>query len=336
MSAGRSALVTLRRPITFTSYIARQSSGSDSATGCDPNAPPALLTRTCSVGPTFAASADTSSVEVTSQRTAVPSISAASSWTRSARRAAQTTWYPSAARRRAVAAPIPLLAPVTTAVFWMLSRSVGMRLIFASDWTRGATRHVFGANCAHGSEENRVYRRSHRGRRVAAEGLSDLGERWGEHRHRTSRLPVRHRLGCLRPGARRSRIHPGGTGSCLVEGRGRSRDADARAHGLGAPGPARQVGLPGHVLAPRRGERDHRRGHRGPDGPVGLRPAPPLRGLRGRVRGGAPGAGARPPGSSLTSGDPRVRLARPLAEVSLLPSCSSRSPRTCVAARRSG
>ena len=32
------------------------------------------------------------------------------------RRAASTTWYPSPASRSAVAAPIPLLAPVTTAI----------------------------------------------------------------------------------------------------------------------------------------------------------------------------------------------------------------------------
>ena len=46
----------------------------------------------------------------------MPPISAASASTRSARRAAQNTWKPSAASCRAVAAPIPLLAPVTTAV----------------------------------------------------------------------------------------------------------------------------------------------------------------------------------------------------------------------------
>ena len=53
---------------------------------------------------------------MTSQATAVPPISAASSSIRSARRAAHTTWNPSPASARADAAPMPLLAPVTTAV----------------------------------------------------------------------------------------------------------------------------------------------------------------------------------------------------------------------------
>ena len=53
---------------------------------------------------------------MTSQVTAVPPISAASASIRSARRAAQKTRNPAAASIRAVAAPIPLLAPVTTAV----------------------------------------------------------------------------------------------------------------------------------------------------------------------------------------------------------------------------
>src|SRR5690348_1937636 len=79
-------------------------------------APPALLTRTCSVSPPAAASSATEAREVTSQVTAVPPTSPASAATRSARRAAHHTAYPSRASARAVAAPIPLLAPVTTAV----------------------------------------------------------------------------------------------------------------------------------------------------------------------------------------------------------------------------
>jgi hypothetical protein len=42
--------------------------------------------------------------------------SAARPWSRSARRAAATTRAPAAANRRAVAAPKPLLAPVTKTV----------------------------------------------------------------------------------------------------------------------------------------------------------------------------------------------------------------------------
>src|SRR5215213_245645 len=114
--AGSSAWVTRSRPSTLTSYIQRHSSGSASATGDIPNAPPASLTSTCSESPTASANPATDSGEVTSQVTAVPPISRASSSIRSVRRAAHTTAYPSWASARAVAAPIPLEAPVTTAV----------------------------------------------------------------------------------------------------------------------------------------------------------------------------------------------------------------------------
>ncbi len=53
---------------------------------------------------------------MTSHGTARPPISAARDSIRSVRRAAQTTSKPSPASDRAVAAPIPLLAPVTTAM----------------------------------------------------------------------------------------------------------------------------------------------------------------------------------------------------------------------------
>ena len=57
-----------------------------------------------------------------SQLTATPPISAASSSMRSVRRAAHTTRKPSSASARAVAAPMPLEAPVTTAVrVWVVS-----------------------------------------------------------------------------------------------------------------------------------------------------------------------------------------------------------------------
>ncbi|MDT4884654.1 hypothetical protein FQZ97_1208160 [compost metagenome] len=94
----------------------RHWSGSAAETGASPIAPPALLTRTSSRGPTAAASAATDASEVTSHTTARPPISAASASIRSARRAAQTTSKPARARWRAVAAPIPLEAPVTTAM----------------------------------------------------------------------------------------------------------------------------------------------------------------------------------------------------------------------------
>src|SRR5690606_33492714 len=101
------------------SYIRCQSSTLASATGSRPIAPPALLTRT-SQRSSEAASASTDSWEVTSSVTGViPGTSAASLSSRLRRRAPATTWKPSAASRRAVASPIPLLAPVTTTVFLM-------------------------------------------------------------------------------------------------------------------------------------------------------------------------------------------------------------------------
>ncbi len=121
--AGSSAWVTRSVPSTFTSYIHCQSATEPDSTGSSPRAPPALLTRRVTgPGAWAAASASpaTDSSEVMSQVTAVACppaavISATRSVSRSARRAAASTWKPSAARRRAVAAPIPLDAPVTMA-----------------------------------------------------------------------------------------------------------------------------------------------------------------------------------------------------------------------------
>ena len=45
-SLGSRAWVTFRVPMTFVSYIVRQSAGSPVATGSAPSAPPALLTST--------------------------------------------------------------------------------------------------------------------------------------------------------------------------------------------------------------------------------------------------------------------------------------------------
>ena len=75
--------------MTLTSYIDRHCSASASATGAEPNAPPALLTSTSSRSPTTSASAATDSSEVTSTVSGVPPISSASAVTRSVRRAAQ-------------------------------------------------------------------------------------------------------------------------------------------------------------------------------------------------------------------------------------------------------
>ncbi len=107
--------MTRSTPSTFTSNIVCQSAGSAVEIGSAPTAPPATLTSNEHDG-TACASAATESASVTSTTIARPPISSATAPRRSARRAAQTTSKPSCARRRAVAAPMPLLAPVTTAV----------------------------------------------------------------------------------------------------------------------------------------------------------------------------------------------------------------------------
>src|SRR5436190_14179887 len=114
-SAGRSAFVTRTTPSTFDSYIARQRSSSASAIGSRPRAPPAECTikLTSSSAP---ASSSTEAGSVTSRRSARPPTSRATSSQRSTRRAAATMSKPAAARTRALAAPIPLEAPVTIAV----------------------------------------------------------------------------------------------------------------------------------------------------------------------------------------------------------------------------
>lgn len=115
--------MTRMTPSTLVSHMARQLSSSASAIDSIPKAPPALFTRTPHSG-TALASAVTASGSVTSQATERPPISSARASIRSARRAAQITSKPSAASRRAVAAPMPLLAPVTTATVCAMAASL--------------------------------------------------------------------------------------------------------------------------------------------------------------------------------------------------------------------
>src|SRR4051794_12759849 len=129
MSAGINALVTRTTPSTLTSYIHCQSSMLVSAIGSRPSAPPALLTSTRHSG-VASASAATDASSRTSTATARPSISLASASSRSSRRAAQTTSKPSAASLRAVASPIPLLAPVTTATGRLIQCTSGLCGLF--------------------------------------------------------------------------------------------------------------------------------------------------------------------------------------------------------------
>src|SRR4051812_1856952 len=83
---------------------------------------PALATNTSSLpwrSTVAVTAARTASRSVTSRAHAsMPSVPAASSSSRSVRRAAAITWWPSAARRVVIAWPMPLLAPVTKAIFW--------------------------------------------------------------------------------------------------------------------------------------------------------------------------------------------------------------------------
>src|SRR5581483_2482725 len=115
MSLGRNARVTRMTPSTLASYIHRHFSSSASASGSSPRAPPALFTST-SQASTSAANASTDAVSVTSNASGRAPRGPATSRNLSMRRAPTTTSKPSFARRAAVAAPMPLLAPVTTAV----------------------------------------------------------------------------------------------------------------------------------------------------------------------------------------------------------------------------
>src|SRR5215218_1195726 len=116
---GRKVRVTRSSPTTLVSIMACQSSSRPSATGSRPTPVPALLTSR-SAWPwrsrTAAAKAWTEAGSVTSRARVVAPTSSARAWRRSARRAPATTWKPARASRRAPAAPIPLDAPVTTAI----------------------------------------------------------------------------------------------------------------------------------------------------------------------------------------------------------------------------
>src|SRR3954470_19245408 len=108
------ARTVLTRPIRFASSIRSRSSASDSSAG-EGSITPALAT-TRSKSPSIASSAARSA---TSAATNAPPSSFASASMRSWRRATRVTWAPAAASARAVAAPIPEEAPVTSAVRFM-------------------------------------------------------------------------------------------------------------------------------------------------------------------------------------------------------------------------
>mmetsp|Transcript_3263 Transcript_3263/g.13695 ORF Transcript_3263/g.13695 Transcript_3263/m.13695 type:complete len:258 (-) Transcript_3263:124-897(-) len=121
---GENARVAATTPRTFASSIVVTSAMSFSVTFAVPSAPPALLIRidtSANSAGRDAGRASTASVSVTSstaQCTFTPYLlwsSEASSSRRSARRAATTRRHPSSASRSAVARPMPLDAPVTSA-----------------------------------------------------------------------------------------------------------------------------------------------------------------------------------------------------------------------------
>ena len=92
------------RPSTFVSITSRSSSSLDSQTGSRPSARPALLTR-MSRPPSSASARSTNARELSGSVTSrVPS-----------RREPTKTRAPASSSARAVAAPIPLEAPVTIA-----------------------------------------------------------------------------------------------------------------------------------------------------------------------------------------------------------------------------
>ena len=156
-SSGSSALVTRFSASTLTSNIHAQSSISDASTVSRPFAPPALLTSACTgpVAARWSRRRSTSTCFVRSATKTDAPVSAASSRSRSSRRATPTTSHPAARSARTVAAPIPELAPVTTA------RSTLMRP-FCRD--RPAASRRRGSGCRHIADETSARRCERLGR----------------------------------------------------------------------------------------------------------------------------------------------------------------------------
>ena len=200
-SAGSRALVICIRPRTLTSHIQRHWSLRAAARGSSPRAPPALLTST-STRSRPAQKAATLLSSATSRTRASAPIRAASSRTRSSRRAPRRRWNPSPASRVAIASPMPALAPVTTASgregaavpacpsahprrpSWSCPGPVA-RWLGASQMISGMQPPVLGGDAAqpgvgpaHGDARGEVLLGELGDRRVV--GVADVGER-GEH-----------------------------------------------------------------------------------------------------------------------------------------------------------
>ena len=116
-SAGSSAFVTRITPGDVRlPHLRASCSSSASAIGSSPSAPPALWTITSTLGSSSASAADRvriGDVELAAPARRPPRRAASQ---RSSRRAAATVSKPAAASARTVAAPIPLEAPVTSAI----------------------------------------------------------------------------------------------------------------------------------------------------------------------------------------------------------------------------
>ena len=134
-SRGRNACVTAIGATVLTSSWRRRSAAGRVATGSTPACMPALLTRANKVRPLRASSTVatpflTASVSVTSKISAVKRAGPSSSARGAASHAARTepkTWHPLDASSRAMAAPMPLDTPVTTAARSRPARAVGAR-----------------------------------------------------------------------------------------------------------------------------------------------------------------------------------------------------------------
>src|SRR6185436_2012797 len=121
--AGSRARVIRSVPRTLVSHMVRQVSSPASSMRSRPRAPPALFTSRWTTAGSSWTKAATLCASVTSSGSAVAPSGPATSRRRSRRRAPTQSSNPACARARAVAAPIPELAPVTTAVFPSLMQS---------------------------------------------------------------------------------------------------------------------------------------------------------------------------------------------------------------------
>src|SRR3984957_2725315 len=116
-SAGRKAFGTATTANTFVSYVRRKLSTSASGGVWPSTMMPALLTRTSRSSTCRAASAMlVASVTSSTRSRAPPPISSTARWPRSGSREPTYTVSPAAASWRAISLPMPLLAPVTSAV----------------------------------------------------------------------------------------------------------------------------------------------------------------------------------------------------------------------------